>query len=162
MTQDTLRSVQRWLALDSHSSCHICGSTTLQREMDEWSVRCYPRTLWDVQCESFKVYGSDRLSRHHNSTPPLIVLSTSQSVSLAGRNISTDRHRHRPGWVAAEERRKTWDYGTMGTDGIIPLNFRAPLIFAHLGRAKIKGCKFAHQWCAKIRGARTVFWVREN
>ena len=40
---------------------------------------------------------------------------------------------------------------------LIPLNFRAPLIFAHQGRAKIKGSKFAHQGCAKIRGARKVF-----
>ena len=45
---------------------------------------------------------------------------------------------------------------------LIPLNFRAPLIFAHQGRAKIKGGKFAHQGYAKIRGARKVFWVREN
>ena len=45
---------------------------------------------------------------------------------------------------------------------LIPLNFRAPLIFAHLGRAKIKGGKFAHQGCVKIRGARMFFWVREN
>ena len=29
-------------------------------------------------------------------------------------------------------------------------HFRAPLIFAHQGRAKIKGGKFAHQGCAKI------------
>ena len=40
---------------------------------------------------------------------------------------------------------------------LIPLNFRAPLIFAHQGRAKIKGGKFAHQGCAKIRGARMIF-----
>ena len=64
---------------------------------------------------------------------------------------------------------------------LIPLNFRAPLIFAHQGRAKIEGGKFAHQGCAEIRGARKVFlgarklkgarklegrerffWVREN
>ena len=40
---------------------------------------------------------------------------------------------------------------------LIPLNFRAPLIFAHLARAKIRGSKFAQEGCAKIKGARNVF-----
>ena len=40
---------------------------------------------------------------------------------------------------------------------LIPLNFRAPLIFAHQARAKIKGRKFAQSGGAKIKGARKVF-----
>ena len=47
--------------------------------------------------------------------------------------------------------------GLLDVAYLIPLNFRAPLIFAHPGRAKIKVSKFAHQGCAKIRGARKVF-----
>ena len=42
---------------------------------------------------------------------------------------------------------------------LIPLNFRAPLIFAHLGRAKIKGGKFAQQG---LKGREWFFWVRKN
>ena len=40
---------------------------------------------------------------------------------------------------------------------LTPINFRAPLIFAHLGRAKIKGTIFAHIGCANIKGERTIF-----
>ena len=43
-----------------------------------------------------------------------------------------------------------------------PYNFRAPLIFAHLARAKIKGVKFAHQGARKLKGREPSFWVREN
>ena len=42
------------------------------------------------------------------------------------------------------------------------LKFSRPLIFAHQDRAKIKGGKFAHQVCTKIRVARRFFWVRKN
>ena len=36
----------------------------------------------------------------------------------------------------------------------IPIEIRAPLIFAHLACAKIKGSKFAQCECAKIKGGR--------
>ena len=37
---------------------------------------------------------------------------------------------------------------------LIPLNFRAPLIFAHLACAKIRGGNFAQDRCAKFIGSR--------
>ena len=37
---------------------------------------------------------------------------------------------------------------------LIPIKIRAPLIFAHLACAKIKGSKFAQYECAKIKGRR--------
>ena len=37
---------------------------------------------------------------------------------------------------------------------LIPIKIRAPLIFAHLACAKIKGSKFAQYECAKIKGKR--------
>ena len=37
---------------------------------------------------------------------------------------------------------------------LIPIEIRAPLIFAHLACAKIKGSKFAQYKCAKIKGRR--------
>ena len=39
-------------------------------------------------------------------------------------------------------------------DYLIPLNFRAPLIFAHLACAKIRGGNFAQDRCAKFIGSR--------
>ena len=42
---------------------------------------------------------------------------------------------------------------------LTPINFRVPLIFAHFSRAKIRGGKFAHEGCAKIKGARTIEFV---
>ena len=37
---------------------------------------------------------------------------------------------------------------------LIPIKIRAPLIFAHLACAKIKGSKFAQYKCAIIKGRR--------
>ena len=45
---------------------------------------------------------------------------------------------------------------------LIPLNFRAPLIFAHQGCAKIKGSKFVHYGRAKIKGTQKVFGGARN
>ena len=37
---------------------------------------------------------------------------------------------------------------------LIPIKIRAPLIFAHLAGAKVKGSKFAQYKCAEIKARR--------
>ena len=47
-------------------------------------------------------------------------------------------------------------------DYLISLNFRAPLIFAHQGRAKIKGASLRTRGAQKLEGRERFFGVREN
>ena len=45
---------------------------------------------------------------------------------------------------------------------LIPIKIRAPLTFAHLACAKIKGSKFAQYECAKIKGRRKMPQMNEK
>ena len=45
---------------------------------------------------------------------------------------------------------------------LIPINIRAPLIFAHLACAKIKESKFAQYQNAKIKGGKCHEWMKKR
>ena len=59
-----------------------------------------------------------------------------------------------PSMMSASDEALRYTDLRINIDYLIPIKIRAPLIFAHLDCAKIKGSKFAQYECAKIKGRR--------